>query len=144
MFLSYNAKTKMTRREQLDTPVSIVGAMICYNVGVSDPALAEFLPPVAVMLHKDPHWRISRHYRSSCGWCDVKGMRPMERQSVVLSTALGLIIREQFSPVDVHAAFWNIKEYRDGLPPDVKSPDGKTYACPEDPNGWGQLIRRAS
>lgn len=64
-------------------------------------------------------------YAMTSGACfiSVREMRQNARQQFVLSTALGMILRDGLTPAEVHRALWPIDEYRDALPPDTPSPE---------------------
>ena len=61
---------------------------------------------------------------SAAGACDarVRKLNARQREYYVMSTALGLIMRDGMDPKVVHAALWPLKEYRDGLPSDTTPP----------------------
>lgn len=112
---------------------SIRDVMICYCVNTFaceragiDPAT---VPPVALVPWPDEGDR-ARLWSYSEGACFTKTRRlkPVERGYHCMSIALGLILRKGFSPAVVHAALWDLKEYRDSLPGDTLSPDGKSNA----------------
>ena len=74
----------------------------------------------------------SDHFMNSAGACDFKiqEFTRVQRQHFVLSTAYGMLVNQKMDPAVVHAALWPLKEYRDALPPDTPSPDGKAVAAP--------------
>ena len=64
-------------------------------------------------------------YRYSGGGCYTitKGLTPAEARAYVFRDAMKLIIRDHMNPEAVHAAFCEIREYRDGLSEDTKVPE---------------------
>lgn len=64
----------------------------------------------------------SDRYGYTSGACEsrVHEMNRLQRQHYVLSTALGMILRDGLEPSVVHRALWPLSEYRDGLPSDVQ------------------------
>ena len=65
--------------------------------------------------------RASDRYAMSTGACEshVAKLNPLQRRQFVLSTALGMIVRDGMAPSVVHAALLPLVEYRDGLPEDA-------------------------
>jgi hypothetical protein len=57
-----------------------------------------------------------KDHSHDCGGCD--------HRTFVLSTALGMILRDRIHPDEVHRALWPIKEYREALCPDTAAPKG--------------------
>ncbi len=69
--------------------------------------------------------RPKEHAYDSGGNCrSVQEMTRAQRRTFMLSTALGMILRDRLHPDEVHRVLWPIKEYREALPPDTKAPRG--------------------
>jgi 5-methylcytosine-specific restriction endonuclease McrA len=70
-----------------------------------------------------------REYDLVTGACDLhlRDFTKTELNVWVLSVALGMIIRDELDPKEVHKALWHLKEYRQSLPLDVPVPEGEIY-----------------
>ncbi len=122
---------------ELVEPISIRKVMIAYHLRGEERENAakreKYIPEIALIEWPDAG-DISRAWHSTTGasYTFLHGRKagPLLRQCFVHSTALGLIGRDGYTFEQVHEALWWVKEYRDGLVPDQKSPDGKTVAAP--------------
>ena len=66
----------------------------------------------------------SKNYKYSGGGCyaETQNLTHAEAMAYVFRDAMQLIIRDHMDPDAVHAAFCEIREYRDGLSDDTKVP----------------------
>jgi len=67
----------------------------------------------------------SKNYRYSGGGCyaETQDLTHAESMAYVFRDAMKLIVRDNMNPEAVHAAFCEIREYRDGLADDTKVPE---------------------
>lgn len=59
------------------------------------------------------------------GHLDVTNYSKLERQHLVMSVALGAILRDGLDPKEVHKTMWRLKDFREAVPTDVPDPEGK-------------------
>lgn len=111
--------------------VSITEVMICWTSDKDYFAKKSTRGKVALVSWPDAR-RASDIYVSTTGACDVcvQEYSPLERAHFVLSTALGMILRDGMSPAVVHAALWPLIEYRNALPDDTPPPPGASRSQP--------------
>lgn len=67
------------------------------------------------------HGDLSRCYMCTAlaPWVHVRKMNAKERQLIVFSEAMSLIVRDKCDPMAVHQALLSLDEYRDGCAEDM-------------------------
>lgn len=89
--------------------------------------LAEAHPETAGRMRLIKHPAMSQAdayaYTDLAGWGYVRDLSPVQLSHLVLSIALGAILRDGLDPQEVHRALWPLDAYREALPEDTPSPD---------------------
>lgn len=80
---------------------------------------------MALVNYPGDNWRFEDRYFGSTGACYgyVQKMEPKEQTRWIFNQALHLIVRDGMDPQVVHNTLCEIREYRDGLAPDMPVPE---------------------